>query len=86
MFLWLDDPSSMESELYVWGNFRPEQNRPLFAAYAYETAQAMVPDAANPAVWLLTADAYRAAGRNQGPGRPYGTIASSKARRTKSSP
>jgi O-antigen ligase len=63
MFLQLDDPAAMESELYVWGNFRTEQNRPLLAAYAYETAQAMLPDAANATVRLLIADSYRAAGQ-----------------------
>lgn len=63
MFLQLDDPAAMESELYVWGSFRMEQNRPLLAAYAYETTQAMYPNAANPIVRLSIAEAYRAAGQ-----------------------
>lgn len=57
----LDDPEAMANELFVWGNFRTEQNRPLLAAYAYETAQAMYPDRRDVGVHLLIADAYRAA-------------------------
>ena len=59
----LDDPAAMSSELITWGAFRTEQGRPLLAAYAYETAQVMLPAEASVAVGLLTADAYRAANR-----------------------
>lgn len=61
MFHLLDDPVAMNEELYVWGNYRSEQDIPLLAAYAYETAQAMYPDSPVPDVWLLIGDAYRAA-------------------------
>ena len=59
----VDSPVDMSNELYVWGNYRGEQNRPLLAAYAYETAQKMYPDTAEVIVWLLIADEYRAASR-----------------------
>jgi O-antigen ligase len=62
-FLRLDDPAEMASELYTWGNYRREQAQPLLAAYALEAAQAMYPDSARLDVWLLIADAYRAAGQ-----------------------
>jgi tetratricopeptide (TPR) repeat protein/O-antigen ligase len=62
-FLRLDDPVEMANELYTWGNYRREQDQLLLAAYALETAQALYPDSTNLDVWLLIADAYRAAGQ-----------------------
>jgi O-antigen ligase/Flp pilus assembly protein TadD len=61
LFLRLDDPASMSSELYTWANYRLEQNRPLLAAYAFEAAQAMYPASTDLDVWLAIAEAYHAA-------------------------
>jgi O-antigen ligase len=56
-----DNPDSMAEELNTWGTFHNEQNRPLLAARALETAQLLYPDSVNIAVWLLIADTYRSA-------------------------
>ncbi len=57
-FLLLDDPAAMNQELYVWANYRLEQDRPLLAAYAYEAARAMYPETTGVVVWLAIADSY----------------------------
>jgi O-antigen ligase/tetratricopeptide (TPR) repeat protein len=56
-----DDPDSIADELNTWGTFHNEQNRPLLAARAWETAQLMYPDSVSIAMWLLIADTYRTA-------------------------
>jgi len=60
-FRLLEDPAGMAEELYVWGSYRTDQQRPLLAAYAYDTATTMLLDNINLDVWLLVADTYRAA-------------------------
>lgn len=59
----LDDPQEMANELTVWGYYwSHDGEQPMLAAYAYETAAAMYPEAVMPAVWQAAADAYYAAG------------------------
>jgi tetratricopeptide (TPR) repeat protein len=61
LFLELNNPTAMAKELYTWGRYRAESGQPLLTAYAYETAEAMYPNAPNPDVWQEIADHYRAA-------------------------
>lgn len=58
----LDDPAAMSSELSTWGYYRQDQGKPLLAAYAWDTMQAMYPGTVGPHVLVLIADTYRDGG------------------------
>ncbi len=54
------DLAYMPEELNTWGTFHSEENRPLLAARAWETAQLMG-SGVNISVWMLIGDTYRSA-------------------------
>jgi len=73
IFRLLEDAHDMPEELLTWGFYRSENDRPLLAAYAYETA-ILLDGRSKVEVWLLAADAYRAADQVDAAGAWYNRV------------